>query len=84
MYLCICVLRVLIVHIYMIFLLKFETIPPLWYTLFFILSANKTDSSWGGVLNTILCDLRQVGGFFRVLRFPPPIKLTATIYLKCC
>jgi len=26
-------------------------------------------------------DLRQVGGF---LRFPPPIKLTATIYLKYC
>jgi hypothetical protein len=26
--------------------------------------------------------LRQVGGFIRVLRFPPPIKLTATIYLK--
>jgi hypothetical protein len=25
-------------------------------------------------------DLRQVGGFMRVLRFPPPIKLTATIY----
>jgi hypothetical protein len=24
-------------------------------------------------------DLRQVGVFFRVLRFPPPIKLTATI-----
>ena len=24
-------------------------------------------------------DLRQVGGFFRVLRFPPPIKLTTTI-----
>ena len=24
-------------------------------------------------------DLQQVGGFFRVLRFPPPIKLTATI-----
>jgi hypothetical protein len=24
-------------------------------------------------------DLRQVGGFLRVLRFPPPIKLTATI-----
>jgi hypothetical protein len=23
--------------------------------------------------------LRQVGGFLRVLRFPPPIKLTATI-----
>jgi hypothetical protein len=26
-------------------------------------------------------DLRQVGGFLRVLRFPPPIKLTATIYM---
>ena len=25
------------------------------------------------------CDLRQVGGFLRVFRFPPPIKLTATI-----
>jgi hypothetical protein len=24
-------------------------------------------------------DLRQVGGFLRVLRFPPPIKLTSTI-----
>ena len=24
-------------------------------------------------------DLRHVGGFLRVLRFPPPIKLTATI-----
>jgi hypothetical protein len=24
-------------------------------------------------------DLRQVGGFLQVFRFPPPIKLTATI-----
>ena len=24
-------------------------------------------------------DLRQIGGFLRVLRFPPPIKRTATI-----
>jgi len=24
-------------------------------------------------------DLRQIGGFIRVLQFPPPIKLTATI-----
>jgi len=24
-------------------------------------------------------DLRQVGDFLRVLRFPPPIKLTATL-----
>jgi hypothetical protein len=26
-------------------------------------------------------DLRQVGGFLRILRFPPPIKLTAMIYM---
>ena len=29
-------------------------------------------------------DLRHVGDFLWVLRFPPPLKLTATIYLKCC
>ena len=27
-------------------------------------------------------DMRQVGVFLRVLRFPPPIKQTATIYLN--
>jgi len=27
-------------------------------------------------------DLRQVGGFLSVLRFPSPIKLTSTIELK--
>jgi hypothetical protein len=29
-------------------------------------------------------DLPQVGSFRRVLRLPPPIKLTATIQLKYC
>jgi len=29
-------------------------------------------------------DLRQVGGFLRVLPFPPPIILTATMWLKYC
>ena len=29
-------------------------------------------------------DLRQVSGFFQALRFPPPIKLTATIFLLYC
>jgi hypothetical protein len=29
-------------------------------------------------------DLRQVSGFLRVLQFPPPIKLTAMIWLKYC
>ena len=35
-----------------------------------------------GLLNTTLCDTE--GGFLRVFRFPPPIKLTATISLKYC
>ena len=38
--------------------------------------------SWGGIQQYVIkfvSDLRQVGGFLRVHRFPPPIKLTATI-----
>ena len=31
------------------------------------------------ICHKFVSDLRQVGGFLRVLRFPPPIKLTATI-----
>ena len=31
-----------------------------------------------------ISDFRQVGGFLRVLLFPSPIKLTATISLKYC
>jgi len=27
----------------------------------------------------LVSDLRQVGGFLRILRFPAPIKLTSTI-----
>jgi len=43
--------------------------------------------SWWCVLDTTLLikfvsDLWQVDGFLRVLRFPPPIKLTATIFLN--
>jgi hypothetical protein len=29
-------------------------------------------------------DLRQASGFLQVLRFPPPIKLTVTIWMKYC
>ena len=29
-------------------------------------------------------DLRHVSGFLQVLWFPPPIKLTITVYLKYC
>ena len=46
------------------------------------------ESRWGrGVQHyviTIVSDLRQVGGFLWVLRFPPPIKLTAMIWLQYC
>ena len=45
--------------------------------------------SWGGVFDTTLCDkvcqwIVQVGGFLLVHRFPQPVKLTATIWLKYC
>ena len=32
-----------------------------------------------GIYLKFVSDLRQVGGFLRVLRCPPPIKLTTTI-----
>ena len=28
----------------------------------------------------LICDLQQVGGFLRVLQYPPPIKLTMTMH----
>jgi hypothetical protein len=37
-----------------------------------------------GRCTTFVSDLRKVGGFLQVLRFPPPIKLTTTIQLKYC
>jgi hypothetical protein len=41
----------------------------------------------GGVQHYVIrfvCDLRQVGGFLRVLWFPPPIKLTLMSILRLC
>jgi hypothetical protein len=38
--------------------------------------------SWRGVQHYVIkfvSDLRQVSGFIRVIRFPPPIQLTAMI-----
>ena len=38
--------------------------------------------SWRGVQHYVMkfvSDLRQVSGFLRVLRFPPPIKLTSVL-----
>jgi len=42
----------------------------------------STNLYWQGVQHYVIKvvnDLRQVGGFLWVLRFPPSIKLTATI-----
>jgi len=41
----------------------------------------ESRSMWGvqHYLIKFVSDLLQVGGFLRVLQFPPPIKLTATI-----
>ena len=51
---------------------------------YYHLSCEFESRSWRCVLDTTLCDkfvrdLRQFGCFQRVFRFPPPIKLTATI-----
>jgi hypothetical protein len=57
-----------------------------WYsTVYYYLAIiiHKLESRSGrGVQHYVIkfvSDLRQVGGFLRVLQFPPPIKLTATI-----
>ena len=61
----------------------------------FVLSIDHTkvsisNSAHGEVYSIKLCvikfvrDLSRVGGFLRELQFPPPIKLTSTIYLKYC
>jgi hypothetical protein len=54
-----------------------------------LLSTNNLKSAVLDVFTEVICaqhnvikfvsDLRQVSGFLRVLRFPPSIKLTATI-----
>ena len=52
-----------------------------------IMRSNPTHGEVDLILRYVLkfvSDLRQVSGFLRLLRFPPPIKLTATIYLKYC
>jgi hypothetical protein len=36
-------------------------------------------SNYGAVVIKYVIDMRQVSGFFIVLLYPPPIKLTATI-----
>jgi hypothetical protein len=49
--------------------------------------SSNLDQAGRGVQHYVIefvSDLRQVDGFLRVLRSPPPIKLTAKIQLKYC
>jgi hypothetical protein len=45
-------------------------------------SSNPACDSMQHYVIKFVSDLQQVGGFLRVLRFPPPKKLTAMIWLK--
>jgi len=40
-------------------------------------SCDFQSRSWRSVLDTTVCYLRQVGGFLQVLRFLPPVQVTA-------
>ena len=44
-----------------------------------VVSSNLDQGEVYDIMWKFVSDLRQVGGFFRVLRFPLPIKLTARI-----
>jgi hypothetical protein len=44
-----------------------------------VVSSNPANGEVQHYLIKFVSDLRQVGGFLKVLRFPPPIKLTALI-----
>jgi len=47
----------------------------LWVRTLFMARCTRYNIMW----KKFVSDLRQVGGFLRVLQIPPPIKLTATI-----
>ena len=52
-----------------------------------VVSSNSADGEVYSIQQYVIKfvrDVQQVGGFLRVLRFPPLIKLTATIQLKYC
>ena len=52
-----------------------------------VVSSNPVDGEVYSIQHYVIkfvSDLRQVGGFLRVLWFPPSIKLIATILLKYC
>ena len=45
-----------------------------------VASSNLDQNEVYNIMLKFVSDLRQVGGFLRVIRFPPPIKLTAAIH----
>ena len=52
-----------------------------------VVSLNATHGEVYSIQHCVIkfvSDLWQVDGFLWVLWFPPPIKLTATVYLKYC
>ena len=49
-----------------------------------VVSSNPAQARCTPYNTKFISDLRQVDGFLLVFGFPPPIKLTATIYLKYC
>ena len=49
-----------------------------------VVSSNLDQGEVYNIMKKFVSDLRQVGGFLRVLWFPPPLKLTTTIQLKYC
>ena len=56
-------------------------------SLFFFHASNPAHGEVYSIQHYVLkfvSDLRKVGSFLWVLRFPPPIKLTTKIYLKYC
>ena len=64
----------------MIFRVKFGVVPAI--SAYYHWCCEFESRSGRGVQNYVIkfvSDLRQVGGFLRILRFPLPIKLTDTI-----
>ena len=78
--------------LFTIFLLEFRNVPTEWFFSFFLLLhifvCFQFESRSGQVyliqhyVIKFVSDLRHVGGFLQVLRFPSPIELTATIQLE--
>jgi hypothetical protein len=62
---------------------KLWSMIPWKYTLYLLYNRNDVKTQVNDTKYYVIkfvSGLRQVGGFLQVLRFPPPIKLTATIY----